>query len=90
MYYVYILNNKLDDKLYIGYTNNLARRIHQHNSGKSLYTKRSKVWALVYFEGYASQDDAQYREQQLKAYGKVYSQLKRRIRRSLSNQKVRG
>ncbi len=83
MYYVYILKNKLDNKVYIGYTNNLVKRISEHNSGKSIYTKRSNVWSLVYFEGYTSRYDASYREQQLKAYGKTYSNLKRRIWRSL-------
>ena len=48
-------------------------------------------WELVYCEGYANIQDAKDRERKLKQFGKVYSQLKRRIMRSLqSAQKVRG
>jgi hypothetical protein len=48
-------------------------------------------WQLVYLEGYADEGDARDREQKIKQFGKVYSQLKRRIRRSLLDpEKVRG
>lgn len=62
MYYVYVLKNEIDDKLYIGYTNDVPRRILEHVGGKSVYTKRSNRWLLVYLEGYASQADAIDRE----------------------------
>lgn len=86
MYYVYILKSKkYNDKIYIGYTNNVVRRIEEHNSGKSCFTKRSMPWKIIYLEGYANQIDAQEREVQIKHFGKVYKQLKRRIERSLQS-----
>ena len=86
MHYVYILKSiKYSDKLYIGYTNNIVKRLKEHNSGKTFSTKRYMPWKVVYLEGYAHEDDAKYREKQIKHFGKVYKQLKRRIERSLQS-----
>lgn len=38
-FYVYVLENSLKDKRYIGYTSNLKKRVEEHNSGKSFSTK---------------------------------------------------
>ena len=83
MHYVYILKSKKIDGLYIGETTNLVKRLKEHNSSQSFHTKKYLPWKLMYFEGYANQDDAKDREKKLKQFGKVYSQLKRRIWRSL-------
>jgi predicted GIY-YIG superfamily endonuclease len=48
-------------------------------------TKRYLPWKVVYLEGYAHEDDAKEREKQLKYFGKVYKQLKRRIKPSLQS-----
>ena len=90
MNYVYILKSKRTSGLYIGYTSNLVERLKEHNSGLSQYTKKYLPWRYVYFEGYADENDAKNREKKLKQFGKVYSQLKRRIGRSLGAEKVRG
>lgn len=71
--------------LYIGSTDNLVKRLKEHNNGLSSHTKKYLPWRPVYFEGYADKDDARDREKKLKQFGKVYSQLKRRIRRSLES-----
>lgn len=86
MYYVYILKSiKYSDKLYIGYTNNVVKRLKEHNSGKTFSTKRYMSWKLVYLEGYANENEAKNREKQIKHFGKVYKQLKRRIEHSLQS-----
>ncbi|MDO8442679.1 MAG: GIY-YIG nuclease family protein [bacterium] len=86
MYYIYILKScKLSDKLYIGYTNNVVRRLKEHNLGESLHTNKYKPWKIIYLEGYANQDDAKERERQIKHFGKTYKQLKRKIKRSLQS-----
>jgi len=48
MWYVYILRSEgCDDKFYTGLTNNLERRLREHNSeGNTGYTKRYQPWAL--------------------------------------------
>lgn len=83
MYYVYIIKSQKEKVLYIGYTANLIKRLKDHNSGLSKHTKKYLPWKLVYLEGYADENDAKDREIKLKQFGKVYNQLKRRIRRSL-------
>ena len=83
MYWVYLLKSTKVDKLYFGTTNNLQRRLSEHNHGKSRFTKSYAPWRLVYLEGYASKSDALVREANLKYFGKAYGQLKRRIVASL-------
>ena len=85
MQYVYILKSMKTNMLYIGMTNNVEKRFASHNAGASSYTKKFLPWKLVYCEGYADTDDAMDRESKLKEFGKVYSQLKIRIRRSLQS-----
>ncbi|PCH69194.1 MAG: excinuclease ABC subunit C [Bacteroidetes bacterium] len=50
MYFVYIIKSKIDDSLYIGYTQDLAIRLRKHNTAKSGYTSRKKPWIVVYTE----------------------------------------
>lgn len=47
MYYVYILKSIKDNNLYIGRTNNLDRRLKEHNSGKVSSTKSRKPFVLL-------------------------------------------
>ncbi len=69
-YFVYILQNP-EGKLYIGQTNNLERRIEEHNNPnytKSYYTKRIKgPWKLIYKEEYNTRSEAMLRERYLKS-----------------------
>jgi len=62
MYYVYILKSKKDGKLYIGSTNNLWRRIKEHNYGLLKSTKSRLPFEIVYYEAYKSEKDARKRE----------------------------
>ena len=66
-YYVYILTNAARTVLYIGVTNDLARRMYQHRS-KTLegFTKQYNCSYLLYYEETASTEVAIAREKQLK------------------------
>jgi putative endonuclease len=78
MYYVYVLQSLKDQKLYIGYTNNLKRRFEEHNAGRNEVTKERKPFILLYYEACNQKGDALKRELQLKTgFGRQY--LKRRI-----------
>ena len=67
IYYVYILTNKNHTVLYTGVTNDLKRRVYQHQQGLgSAFTKRYNVFVLVYYEGTPSQETAIMREKQIK------------------------
>lgn len=85
MHYVYVLKSHMRHPLYIGVTNNLRRRLKEHNEGASAYTSKSSGWELVYYEAYRNVDDAEQREKSLKQYGSAYGQLKRRIMKSVTS-----
>lgn len=91
LYFVYLIQSKRDEEIYIGYTSNLKVRLSQHNLNKSYSTRGKGPWILIYAEVYRSRKDAQERESRLKYFGRAYSQLKRRIKRSfLENLKGAG
>jgi len=83
MYYMYILKSQQDEKLYVGSTNDLRRRLSEHNSGKVQSTMSRRPLELRYYEAYASESDARKREASLKKDGRALSQLKRRSSESL-------
>ena len=59
MYYVYMLQSKSDKPVtYVGYTNNLKKRIILHNSGKGAKFTRGRKWELIYKEKYKSKKEA--------------------------------
>ncbi len=66
-YYLYILKSLEYNKTYIGYTNNIKRRLNEHNSGKSNYTRKYKPWKVVYFEEYGDEISARERERYYKS-----------------------
>ena len=75
MYFVYVLHNEKNSELYYDYTNNLERRLHEHNL--------SGQYELIYYEAYKNELDARERERKLKHYGQSREHLKKRIKRSL-------
>ncbi len=78
-YYIYVLKSQLDGQLYTGYTNNLKRRINEHNNGKVTSTKDRIPFELIYSEACINQKDAIAREKYLKSgMGKKY--LKNRLK----------
>ncbi|MBI4993653.1 GIY-YIG nuclease family protein [Candidatus Wolfebacteria bacterium] len=85
MFFVYILQSLKDKNLYIGSTNDLRRRIEEHNSGKSKSTKLRVPFKLIYYEVYVSENDARIREHNLKLNARALGQLKRRLANALLN-----
>ena len=85
MFFVYILRSKRDENLYIGYTDDLRRRMQEHNSGKNQSTKFRRPFELIYYEAYRAKKDAKEREQNLKLFGRALGGLKRRISSSLKS-----
>ena len=72
-YYCYILSNKNRTVLYIGFTDNLERRLKQHKTGNGAYfTKKYSAFDLVYFEEYSDKKIAKERERQLKRWHKEW------------------
>ena len=84
MYYTYFIRSKIDGTIYIGYTNNLLKRMKEHNNRESKSTRKKAPFELIYYEAYKAKADARYRENNLKRFAQAYTQLKKRIRNSLS------
>ncbi|KKR10052.1 MAG: GIY-YIG nuclease superfamily protein [Parcubacteria group bacterium GW2011_GWA2_39_18] len=85
MFYVYLIKSKKDRDLYTGSTNDLKRRLLEHNKGLSLATKHRGPFELVYYEAYKSEEDARMRESNLKLRANALNQLKRRTSKSLQD-----
>ena len=66
-YYVYIIKNESLNRRYKGITQNLDRRLKEHNQGKTKSTKQSSGWILEYFEEFYSSEDARTREKYFKS-----------------------
>jgi putative endonuclease len=67
-YYVYIMTNASNNVLYTGMTNDLQRRVLEHQSGKGgVFTRKYNIHKLVYFESGDNVDMAIFREKQIKA-----------------------
>ena len=66
-YYVYMLKSKSVKPItYVGYTNNLKKRISLHNSGKGAKFTRGRLWILIHKEIYKSKKEAISREYYIK------------------------
>jgi putative endonuclease len=70
--YVYILANRRYGVLYVGVTNNLVRRLSEHQQKLSEFTKNYGVRRLVYFEEYPSALEARARERTLKRWRRAW------------------
>jgi len=82
-YYTYVLQSEKDNDFYVGFTDNIRKRINEHNKGKVPSTKNRLPMKLLYYESCLDQDDAIRREKYLKsAWGKRY--LRNRLRNYLT------
>ena|SRR3989344_6698114 len=76
MWDVYVLKSLQDEKCYTGYTNDIVRRLKEHNSGHTKSLKRRRPLVLIYRETYSDKILAQRRERFFKS-GKGREWLKR-------------
>lgn len=84
-YYVYVLLSLRDKLFYVGYTNNLQKRIQEHNQGQVFSTKSRRSLKLIYTETCLNEEDAKQREKYFKTgIGKRF--LRQRLRKYLSGQ----
>ncbi|MFH1833201.1 MAG: GIY-YIG nuclease family protein [Candidatus Levyibacteriota bacterium] len=73
MYYVYVLKSTLKNYHYTGCTDNLRKRLHEHQKGKTQSTKPYLPFELIYYEACKNKTDAYQREKYLKSrLGKTY------------------
>jgi len=82
MHYVYILKSVKDQKFYVGYTDDLKKRIARHEKGEVGATKFRRPFRLVCYEAFSNKRDALSREKFLKSgFGK--QQIEKMLKNSL-------
>ena len=78
VYYVYLILSKKSNKYrsYVGYTNNIEKRLHLHNNSKGAkYTKGNK-WKVIYYKNYNDKVTAMKEEYKLKKNYKLRNKIK--------------
>ena len=77
-YFVYLLGNKKNSKLttYVGYTNNLKKRLDLHNRGMGAKYTRGRKWKIIYSEKYSTKSEAISREYYIKKNRKLRNLIK--------------
>ncbi|MCM8792108.1 MAG: GIY-YIG nuclease family protein [Candidatus Omnitrophica bacterium] len=77
-FYVYIIQSGKDKTFYTGYTDNLIRRIYEHNHSNCGYTKSKKPWNLVWYCVFSDKNKAENFEKYLKS-GSGIAFMKKRL-----------
>lgn len=67
MIFVYAIKSLTTNYIYVGMTNNLQRRLHEHNNGENRSTKAYKPFILVYSEVFENREYARVKEKYLKS-----------------------
>jgi predicted GIY-YIG superfamily endonuclease len=67
MHFVYVIQSSKNGACYTGETENLERRLIEHNSGKRRFTSGRGPWTIVHIERYESSFEARRRERFLKS-----------------------
>ena len=78
-YFVYVISTKRKAKLitYVGYTNNLKKRLNLHNKGKGAKFTRGRRWEIIYTEKYLTKGEAISREYYIKKNRKFRNFIRR-------------
>ena len=87
MHFVYLIVTKKEHKFisYVGYTNNLKKRLNLHNSSKGARFTRGRKWKLIYFKKFKSKNIALKEEFKLK---KNYNFRKRIKENYIKNENI--
>ena len=67
-HYIYLILSTVKNKTisYVGYTNNIEKRLKLHNSGKGAKFTRGRIWKIIYFKYFKSKSKAMKEEYKLK------------------------
>ena len=79
VYFVYVLGTHKNSKLitYVGYTNNLRKRLYLHNKGRGAKFTKGRKWKVIYIEKYFTKKAAIIRE--------CYIKKNRKLRNAIRN-----
>ncbi len=78
VYFVYLILTKKINKFrsYVGYTNNIEKRLHLHNTSKGAKFTKGSSWKLIYCQKYNDKNIAMKEEYKLKKNYKLRNKLK--------------
>ena len=81
MYFVYLLVTKKKNRVisYVGYTNNINKRLKLHNNSKGAKFTRGRKWKLAYYKKYDNKILAMKEEYKLKKNYKLRSKIKKSL-----------
>ena len=79
LYFVYLIVSKVKNRTisYVGYTNNIQRRLKLHNSSKGAKFTKGKKWKLAYYKRYDNKILAMKEEYKLKKNFMLRSKIKK-------------
>ncbi len=80
-YYVYLIATKINKKIisYVGYTNNIKKRLKLHNTSKGAKFTKGRKWKLLYKTIYKSKSIAMKNEYLLKKNYKLRNKIKQKF-----------
>jgi putative endonuclease len=80
-FFVYLLANKKNKRIttYVGYTNNLKKRLKLHNDGKGAKFTRGRKWKVIYYEKFVTKKEAISREYYIKKNRKFRNLIKKKF-----------
>ena len=68
MWFVYILRSERNGRYYVGSTNDMTRRLGEHNCGHTPSTRGKGPWVLAYSEPAKNEAEARQRDREIKAW----------------------
>jgi len=79
-FFVYLLANKKYKRIttYVGYTNNLKKRVKLHNEGKGAKFTRGRKWKIIYYEKFTTKPEAISKEYYIKKNRKFRNFIKKK------------
>ena len=66
-YFVYVIKSEIDGRIYVGFSENVQKRIKEHNSGKTKSTKGYRPWQLFFTLECESRKEAREKEKYYKS-----------------------
>ena len=80
-YFVYVLGNNTNSKIitYVGYTNNLKKRLYLHNKGRGAKFTRGRKWKIIYTEKFFTKKAAITRECYIKKNRKLRNIIRSKL-----------
>tara|TARA_X000000368_G_C22923556_1_gene664173 strand:- start:758 stop:1015 length:258 start_codon:yes stop_codon:yes gene_type:complete len=80
-YFVYLIATIKNDKVvsYVGYTNNIKKRLALHNTGKGAKFTRGSNWQIIYKKKYTNKKEAMSEEFKLKKNYKLRNKIKLKL-----------